>query len=187
MKCGHLQRRPNRPAAPAVSCHAWSGPASRRLPEPSGCSPHIAHAPQDTVVAVRRGGDQLVVCNVDVGKYPEKVFSVDPAQASRGAAGRRQGEETKETLCVWGSDGAASGWLLPRLPSLSALHGSERLTSWAPLLLATLLPWCGACLVQEVDVGKHNWGNYFVAAYKVSRQRLAVTSACLGMASATMP
>ena len=28
-----------------------------------------------------------------------------------------------------------------------------------------LLP--AVCLVQEVDVGKHNWGNYFVAAYKV--------------------
>lgn len=37
---------------------------------------------QDTVVAVRRGGDELVVCNVDAGKYPEQVFSVDPAQAS---------------------------------------------------------------------------------------------------------
>lgn len=31
-------------------------------------------------MAVRRGGDQLVVCNVDSYKYPEKTFSVDPAQ-----------------------------------------------------------------------------------------------------------
>ncbi|EFN57575.1 hypothetical protein CHLNCDRAFT_57327 [Chlorella variabilis] len=52
----------------------------------------------DTVVAVRKSGDQLVVCNVEAGKYPEKTFSIDPA--------------------------------------------------------------------QEVDVGKHNWGNYFLAAYK---------------------
>ncbi len=37
---------------------------------------------QDTVVAVRKAGDQLVVCNVDADKYPEKEFSVDPAQAS---------------------------------------------------------------------------------------------------------
>ncbi|PRW59155.1 Galactokinase [Chlorella sorokiniana] len=59
----------------------------------------------DTVVAVRRGCDQLVVCNVDAAKYPEKVFSVDPA--------------------------------------------------------------------QEVDVGKHNWGNYFVAAYKGVFEHLA--------------
>lgn len=54
-------------------------------------------------MAVRRGGDQLVVCNVDAAKYPEKAFSVDPA--------------------------------------------------------------------QEVDVGKHNWGNYFLAAYKVCSKR----------------
>ncbi len=43
---------------------------------------------QDTVVAIRKGGDQLVVCNVEADKYPEKVFSVDPAQASKhGSAG----------------------------------------------------------------------------------------------------
>lgn len=59
----------------------------------------------DTVVAVRRAGDQLVVCNVDADKYPEKVFGVDPA--------------------------------------------------------------------QEVDVGKHNWGNYFLAAYKGVFEHLA--------------
>ena len=35
---------------------------------------------QDTVVAVRRGGDELVVCNVDANKYPEQRFGVDPAQ-----------------------------------------------------------------------------------------------------------
>ncbi|PSC75650.1 Galactokinase [Micractinium conductrix] len=59
----------------------------------------------DTVVAVRRGGDELVVCNVDANKYPEQRFGVDPA--------------------------------------------------------------------QEVDVGKHNWGNYFLAAYKGVFEQLA--------------
>ena len=43
--------------------------------------PLFSRLPQDTVVAVRRGGDQLVVCNVESDKYPEKTFSVDPAQA----------------------------------------------------------------------------------------------------------
>ena len=79
-----------RPSAPAASCHNRCGPASHRLPAPRSCASLISHAPQDTVVAVRRGGDQLVVCNVDAAKYPEKVFSVDPAQASRGAGGRRR-------------------------------------------------------------------------------------------------
>ncbi|KAL4860073.1 Galactokinase [Chlorella vulgaris] len=59
----------------------------------------------DTVVAVRKAGDQLIVCNVEASKYPEKAFSIDPA--------------------------------------------------------------------QEVDVGKHNWGNYFVAAYKGVFEHLA--------------
>ena len=38
------------------------------------------HCAQDTVVAVRRGGDQLVVSNLDGGAYPEAVFSTDPGQ-----------------------------------------------------------------------------------------------------------
>ena len=35
---------------------------------------------QDTVVAVRRGGDRLLVSNIDSAAYPEAAFSVDPAQ-----------------------------------------------------------------------------------------------------------
>ncbi len=64
---------------------------------------------QDTVVAVRKGGDELVICNVEAEKYPEKAFSIDPA--------------------------------------------------------------------QEVDVGKHNWGNYFLAAYKGVFEHLSSTGA----------
>jgi len=41
---------------------------------------------QDTVVAIRKGGDQLVICNVDKDKYPEQTFSIDPAQVGESSA-----------------------------------------------------------------------------------------------------
>lgn len=52
----------------------------------------------DTIVALRRGGDEITLSNVDGGHYGDLTFPIDPA--------------------------------------------------------------------QEVNVGKHNWGNYFIGAYK---------------------
>lgn len=34
----------------------------------------------DTVVAIRRGGDKITLCNVDAENYPEQTFSIDPNQ-----------------------------------------------------------------------------------------------------------
>lgn len=129
------------------------------------CRRTAAHRPgpllacwQDTVVAVRKAGDQLVVCNVDKDKYPEKTFSVDPAQASRcflaclSAPGK---------LRVQGNAGSP-------LLRQACILGTVRLACCN--LLRPPTHW------QEVDVGKHNWGNYFVAAYKV-----ASGLACRGM------
>eukprot|EP00887_Chlorella_sp_A99_P000781 scaffold5.g781.t1 len=65
----------------------------------------------DTVVAVRKGGDSLVISNLEGGKYPDMTFPADPDQARGG--------------CV------------------------------------------------AVDVGKHNWANYFLAAYKGVFEHLA--------------
>uniref|UniRef100_A0A383V891 Galactokinase n=1 Tax=Tetradesmus obliquus TaxID=3088 RepID=A0A383V891_TETOB len=36
---------------------------------------------QDTIVAIRRGGDKLVVANLEAEQYPEIEFGTDPAQA----------------------------------------------------------------------------------------------------------
>ena len=37
---------------------------------------------QDTVVAVRRSGDSLVITSMHPDKYPDSKFSVDPDQVS---------------------------------------------------------------------------------------------------------
>lgn len=47
---------------------------------------------QDTVVAIRKAGDQLVVTNIKSSEYPDYTFSVDPSQACgtwSAAEGRR--------------------------------------------------------------------------------------------------
>jgi hypothetical protein len=36
---------------------------------------------QDTIVAIRRGGDKLVVANLEAELYPEIEFGTDPTQA----------------------------------------------------------------------------------------------------------
>jgi hypothetical protein len=36
---------------------------------------------QDTIVAIRRGGDKLVVANLEAEQYPEIEFGTDPTQA----------------------------------------------------------------------------------------------------------
>jgi hypothetical protein len=38
---------------------------------------------QDTIVAIRRGGDELVVANLESDKYPTVEFSTDPGQVSQ--------------------------------------------------------------------------------------------------------
>jgi hypothetical protein len=37
---------------------------------------------QDTVVAVRRSGDSLVITSMHPDRYPDSKFSVDPEQVS---------------------------------------------------------------------------------------------------------
>ena len=37
---------------------------------------------QDTVVAIKQGGDKLTVSNMDESKYPTATFSVDPKQVT---------------------------------------------------------------------------------------------------------
>jgi len=36
--------------------------------------------PQDTVVAIKQGGDNLTISNMDETKYPTATFSIDPKQ-----------------------------------------------------------------------------------------------------------
>ena len=36
---------------------------------------------QDTVVAIRKAGDQLVITNIKSSEYPDYTFTVDPSQA----------------------------------------------------------------------------------------------------------
>ena len=36
---------------------------------------------QDTVVAIMKAGDQLVITNIKSSEYPDFTFSVDPSQA----------------------------------------------------------------------------------------------------------
>lgn len=36
--------------------------------------------PQDTITAVSKGGDKLVVGHLNPDKYPTQVFSTDPSQ-----------------------------------------------------------------------------------------------------------
>lgn len=38
------------------------------------------HTTQDTIVAIRRGGDKLVVANLDEAKFPVVDFNTDPSQ-----------------------------------------------------------------------------------------------------------
>ena len=58
------------------------------VPNCSACSSPVGQA-QDTVVAIRRAGERLVITNLHAELYPEISFSVDPQQA-RGAV-----------LCPW--------------------------------------------------------------------------------------
>lgn len=38
---------------------------------------------QDTIIAIRRGGDDLTIANLEADKYDTIHFSTDPAQVSR--------------------------------------------------------------------------------------------------------
>ena len=41
--------------------------------------------PQDTVVAIKQGGDNLTISNMDETKYPTATFSIDPKQVCTAA------------------------------------------------------------------------------------------------------
>lgn len=48
-------------------------------------SDHSSALPQDTVVAIKQGGDNLTISNMDETKYPTATFSVDPKQVCTAA------------------------------------------------------------------------------------------------------
>ena len=58
----------------------WTSPAFQPTTAPLLTS-HL-HQPQDTVIAIRKGGTKLSVANVESDKYPLIEFDTDPKQAS---------------------------------------------------------------------------------------------------------
>ena len=46
---------------------------------------HSSALPQDTVVAIKQGGDNLTISNMDETQYPTATFSIDPKQACTAA------------------------------------------------------------------------------------------------------
>ncbi len=46
---------------------------------------HSSALPQDTVVAIKQGGDNLTISNMDEAKYPTATFSIDPKQVCTAA------------------------------------------------------------------------------------------------------
>lgn len=46
---------------------------------------HSSALPQDTVVAIKQGGDNLTISNMDEAKYPTATFSLDPKQVCTAA------------------------------------------------------------------------------------------------------
>lgn len=60
-------------------------------PPVSAWPPSLDALEQDTVVALRRGGDRLELANLDGTKYADLSFSVDPNQVGVGGGGGYKG------------------------------------------------------------------------------------------------
>lgn len=67
-------------------------------------------APQDTIVAIRRGGDKLVVANLETDKYPTMEFSTDPSQVRSSAAQNSSSTAARMHACVLGSSTEHAPW-----------------------------------------------------------------------------
>jgi hypothetical protein len=125
----------------------WCAPSPNTAParpprlrsRPPAASPaHPAQCTQDTIVAISKGGDKLVVGNVDAGTYPTMEFSTDPAQVRMAGCA-----DQHVCVCVCVCAGRAHSWL----------RRARGMT------LCAVPP-------QAVDTRKHSWANYFVSAYK---------------------
>ena len=57
-----------------------TGINTNSVPRPACDSHHSFICLQDTVVAIKQGGDNLTVSNMDEKKYPTATFSLDPKQ-----------------------------------------------------------------------------------------------------------
>jgi hypothetical protein len=104
------------------------GHAHRRL-----CTCPCVHAlcVQDTIVAIRKGGDKLVVVNLESDKYPTIEFSTDPNQVRLSQA--RLGQLALLATCI-----DTASIVSPGSSSSSRWMGSVVLMS-----LPTM-EWCGA-------------------------------------------
>ena len=94
-------------------------------------SDHSSALPQDTVVAIKQGGDNLTISNMDETKYPTATFSIDPKQVCT-AALRNSVSVPKNCWC--------SGSCLCVYPNLNSLDELQRVDlehhTWANYFLA---------------------------------------------------
>ena len=124
---------------------------------------------QDTVVAIRKGGNELVVGHLDPSKYATQTFSTDPKQVPLFVH-----------CAAYRYDALQSRW---KLLCTKEIHALEKIVSLAVSHRSSAYWPCGltplivlAChfaiakalfhLLQEVDTGNHTWANYFMCAYK---------------------
>lgn len=125
---------------------------------------------QDTIVAIRKGGDKLVVGNLVSDKYPTIEFSTDPNQVGRptacmhglclchkSAAGIKGPHPSRQ------QQGVCDACLTPSWDPSIWMRASSCSASPLPRCIDSRVP----VHLQEVDTGKHTWANYFLAAYKV--------------------
>ena len=92
---------------------------------------HSSALPQDTVVAIKQGGDNLTISNMDEAKYPTATFSIDPKQVCTAALPDAVSVHEK----CW-----CSGGYLRVYPNLNSLDELQRVDlehhTWANYFLA---------------------------------------------------
>jgi hypothetical protein len=114
-------------------------------------------------VAMRVGGERLVVANVNKDKYPETSFTTDPSQASFVPM------LCLATFCAFWHH-SCRFW--PRSCFVMQQEVYAQLLTCClkalgyPFTAGSQLNAVGIGL-QDVDTAHHSWANYFLAAYKV--------------------